>query len=307
VTLRAVVGNDGAETAEAVTLSASFAPALEFVSAFPAQASLGNGKVEWNYSALSNQQMGAVLVTLHVPGDYADSSTQVDWEIGHPSESFAQDNTARSTISFSKTMEATPALKTPTAVKISTEEQTLKVVGTVDDAEVGMIECATYNACREAQEANFLLPGYGAGSVEASYDGGKYALKRAFLYFDLSEVPAGATILEASLHVYSGEGPAGNTTIHVVRTTAARPPVPEDYSKVIFNSGGSALFKASGWITIPIAPKAISWFQPGQLSRLALVNELDLLNLTPTGRNYSSIQFNENGSYQPYLMVKYSR
>jgi hypothetical protein len=187
----------------------------------------------------------------------------------------------------------------------SQEELTLKITDMDDDAEVGVIQCAVYSDCKNAQFSNFLLTGYSTGTIEATFDGSTYGVKRAFLYFDLSEIPAGATIREVNLNIFSGTSQAGNSTVHVVRTNAGHPPTSGDYSKVVLSSGGSVDFINSSWTSFPITTTALSWFQPGQIISLALVNELDLHNTIPGGRNTTTIMFSENATYQPYLIVKY--
>ena len=303
VTLRAVVGNYGGATANAPIVSASFDPAMEVVSAFPSPSSQSAGLVTWSFPDLLSKDVGAVLLDLRLPDQYETTGYDVQWQIQHAQEMYPQDNQATSHISVSQLH----TMFVPLVLKNYKTQYTLKVITSPDDVELGMVACNSWNVCRNSSSGNYLLTGYASGTVEAVWDGSQYGVKRAFLYFDLAALPTDAVIRNISLHIYSGPYQAGNTNVHVVHTQAGMPPTYADFSKIVFSSGGSATFTASSWISIPLNAAAFAWFTPGTLSRLALVNELDLFNTTPTGGNSSSVQLYEDGTRQPYLLITYEK
>jgi hypothetical protein len=188
----------------------------------------------------------------------------------------------------------------------SNPPNTFTVTSQPGDGEVGNIYCAAWDACRNALEGNLPSSIYEAATVAARFEAGTYDVKRVFFTFDTSALPEGATVVSAQLHFYAGPFQNGsNLRLHVVDSSQADPLTNDDFSQVGFISGGFADLTPDTWMQIPLKPAAWSWIVKGGLTKLALMHDLDLNNITPTLANDSVIAMSEDAAHQPYLVVRY--
>jgi hypothetical protein len=184
---------------------------------------------------------------------------------------------------------------------------TLTSTSQAGDGEVGNIYCDTWEACRNAAEGNLAYSTLEGATVAARVEAGKYDVKRVFFYFDTSAMPVGATIVSARLHFYAGPYQNGTTRrVHVVDSFQGVPLISSDFSHIGFISGGFADLVADTWIQIPLNPTGLTWIVKGGVTKIALIHDLDLNNVTPSGGNYSIISMSEASGYQPTLVLKYT-
>jgi fructose 1,6-bisphosphatase len=106
----------------------------------------------------------------------------------------------------------------------------------------------------------------------------RYFVKRIFLYFDTSPIPANALVKSANLNMYAGQFVNAHNTIHVIRSIAGVPLSNDDFAKVQLVSGGSATPQHNSWMNINLNPVALDWIVKGGMTELALVHESDLNN-----------------------------
>lgn len=204
-----------------------------------------------------------------------------------------------------------PPASTPTPTPTSTPTPLVQVRNAAalpSDAEIGNLNCSSWPDCRAAVEGNYLVIGYPLATVGSYLLPEGYDIKRVFLYFDTSFIPPNATITQATLNFYADQFLDGNTTVHVVQSTASHPdPRPSDYSRLTLISGGSVNAQANTWMAIPLAPSALSWITKGGITKLALVHDADVRNITPTTTGgWISVSLYEYTERRPYLTVSYT-
>ena len=184
---------------------------------------------------------------------------------------------------------------------------TMAAISNVADGEVLNIYCTNWDTCRNAPSSNETWDGPAStvGSTFASgYD---YIIQRIFYFFDTTTIPVGAQITKATLYVYVSQWYNGNDTVHVVRSTADIPLDTDDFSKFENVSGGSTNPSSTySWMSIELDEDALEWIAKGETTKLALIHDYDLNNITPVGRNDVLVAMSEDSEYRPYLEVTYS-
>ena len=180
------------------------------------------------------------------------------------------------------------------------------VVSLEEDGEVGRLYCQDWWSCRAATSGNLAWSDLTYGSVSASYGPDNYAVKRTFLRFDTSAIPAGADVQSATLYVYSGASQAGSTGVHVVDASQGDDLATDDFNKVSFQSGGWAYFPADAWVVMPLNDVGKTWIAGGGTTELALLHELDLANAPPVRENAVSVAMSESGGLRPFLRLTYT-
>ena len=174
-----------------------------------------------------------------------------------------------------------------------------------EDGEVGRTGCEDWDSCRNASYGSFAWSGYAWGSTTADSVDGGYAVKRTFLRFDTSALPAGARIRSAVLHVYSGQFQTSGTRVHVVNASQGESLSADDFDAVAFRSGGSVQFQPREWMKIQLNDLGTTWLAPGQITELALMHDLDLTGTAPTEGNGATMALHESGALKPYLTIDY--
>ena len=120
-------------------------------------------------------------------------------------------------------------------------------------------------------------------------------------------MPIDAQVLQATLHIYAGAFQNGDTTFHVVKSTADLPLSNADFGDLLFTSGGSATSSSPNeWLEIELSSAALDWIEAGGTTRLALVHDFDLHDVQPTVANDLLVGLAEHSSSPPYLEIKYS-
>ena len=182
---------------------------------------------------------------------------------------------------------------------------TLTVQGNLADGEVLNRFCKNdWSTCRNASSGNAQWEGLNVHTVGAGFDSKGYTIERAFFFFDTSSIPKKAQITGATLSIYVGQYQHGTTTMDVVRSMANMPLSQADYSRIEFVSGGSGTPNSpNSWLNITLSLKALNWIVKGGMTKLALINELDLNNAPPTGANDSLIAAAEDTDHRPYLVI----
>ena len=206
---------------------------------------------------------------------------------------------------------ATTVPSNPTA--ITTQKQTMPSVITstylaiAADAEVILTHCTQqWQICRNLTTSDSMWTGLQVGTAGASFDKDHYTIQRLLLYFDTTAIPENSIITGAVLHIHIDQYLNGNTTIHVVQSTAQLSPSTVDFGHVGDLSGGSIKPTSRNvWMEIVLNASAFSWIVPSGTTRLALTNDLDLMKVAPTATNDVLISLFESGQYAPYLDVTY--
>jgi hypothetical protein len=178
------------------------------------------------------------------------------------------------------------------------------------DVEIGNINCISWSMCHDTTYANFLLTGYAQATVAASKDSGigPYTLKRVFLFFDTSQIPANATITNVELVVYIGAYVHGSGIIYAVNSTAPIPVANGNFGNATFSGAALGFTPAANtWADIQFSETARSWVTRAGMSRFALVQEADLFNNAPSTVVDALISLAEDGGHAPYLVVTYTQ
>lgn len=162
------------------------------------------------------------------------------------------------------------------------------------------------------------------GTAQASGDPvGVYAsvivsrsLSRTFLPFDTSSIPAGSTIVSATIQFNVTQIVSSNSTLHIVQSTQADPTslVNNDFDNIpnssgSLTSGGSVAVSATGSQTITLNATGLGWIVPGGYTKFALVEDHDVTNTDPSPNDYRfNVNTSENGTAgnRPTLTVIYA-
>ncbi len=144
----------------------------------------------------------------------------------------------------------------------------------------------------------------------------EFAILRAFLYFDTSDIPPEATIISARLALYPEdvfEAEAGYATLHAVEGVQAVPLELEDFGRHLDKvvSGGSIAF--ADWVPdsyneIELNATALSWINKGGLTKFCLRVAADKDDTPPTLDGDNGVVFcsAETGpDFCPKLIVTY--
>ncbi len=162
-----------------------------------------------------------------------------------------------------------------------------------------------WETCRSVANANWQ--DLEVSSIGGSFGSDGYLIERTFLFFDTREIPSSANIESATLFVYAGQWLNGDTTIHAVLSNANTPISTSSYNKFLSESGGSvALSTPFDWANITLNQNALNWITPNGVTKLALIHENDLYNITPSEQNEVLIATGEDSINRPYLMITYT-
>jgi hypothetical protein len=179
---------------------------------------------------------------------------------------------------------------------------TVTTYSQMTDGEMGKDGCISWDACRNGEIGTLGYDSEPYGTVGASRDSAGYQVKRLFLFFDTSAIPSDAIIQNAVLHLYAYTYQAGIVTLHVVPATANSPLIYNtDFGQIEFVSGGSATPQPDNWVDISLQPSAFSWIG-GDITKLALIHDLDLNNSTPVQENWLTVALAEQSQQRPYLV-----
>jgi hypothetical protein len=176
---------------------------------------------------------------------------------------------------------------------------------------VVIFHCSEYDSANVVKNGknsagNNRWEGLHVSTVGAGHNSGGYTIERAFLYFDTTAIPANAVITDAKLMLYTGQCQNGSTTIHLVHSTAGNTLSAADYGKIEFQSGGSLLSPIPlSWATINFNPTARTWIAKDGTTKLALIHNNDLSNITPTAANDVLVATAEDTTHEPYLVLTY--
>jgi hypothetical protein len=161
-----------------------------------------------------------------------------------------------------------------------------------------------WETCRSVANANWQ--DLEVASIGGSFGSDGYLIERTFLFFDTSAIPSSATIQSATLYIYAGQWLNGNTTIHVVRSTANTPLTTGSYKKFSNESGGSvSLATPFDWANINLDGNALNWIVPNGITTLALIHDNDLYDNVPSEQNEVVIAAGEDSINRPYLIITY--
>lgn len=187
--------------------------------------------------------------------------------------------------------------------------QTVQIYADTADGEEINQYCTNWGECRNASRGTDMFQ-FTKGSVSSAFAPnspyGPYSVKRVFQFFDTTSIPTEAQITDATLNFYFEDVQIGNKTIHVVPSTANIPLRLRDFSEVQFVSGGSATSSANSWAAITLNQNAIGWINKDGITKLALIHEYDLNDITPTDINGVTVAMAENQTNRPYLEISYS-
>jgi len=176
------------------------------------------------------------------------------------------------------------------------------------DVEAILTKCTEqWQSCWSMSYSDATWTGLQVGTVGATYFGNHFTIQRLLLYFDTKSIPENATISHVVLHLHIGNYLNGDPTFDVVQSTAQLSPTIADFSHT-GNISGGIIKPAHGnmWLEITLTDSSLGWIMPGGTTRLALRNDLDLRNISPTKPNDALISLYESGQYAPYLDVTYS-
>jgi len=127
---------------------------------------------------------------------------------------------------------------------------TVTIYSQAEDGELLRINCSDWNACRNASSSTYAWSIYPWGTVESGFYNSSYHVKRIFFFFDTSTIPTNAHIDSVVLNVYAGQYQSGNTTVHVVRSTANIPLSTAEFTHFQYLSGGSSTPSPNSWMSI---------------------------------------------------------
>jgi len=187
--------------------------------------------------------------------------------------------------------------------------QTLRVYSGLGDGEIGNVNCTEWDACRNASFGNLAFSGYANATVESNYytETETYSIKRLFFSFDTSAIPADAVIQSAVLNIYAGPYQSGSDRrVHVAQSTQASTLTYSNFALASFTSGGFVDLTPDTWLQIPLNATGQTWVVKGDVTRLALIHNLDLENITPTEENNALFSMAEDSAHQPYLTITYT-
>jgi hypothetical protein len=185
---------------------------------------------------------------------------------------------------------------------------TMTAISNIADGEVMNRNCTNWETCRNAQSSNTSLQGLVVGTVGASLTSEyAYVVQRTFYFFDTTTIPIGAEITEATLYLYVSDWKNGNNIVHVVRSTADTPLDTDDFSEFENVSGGSTNPSSTySWMSIDLDEAALNWIVGGDTTKLALIHDYDLNNITPVARNDLLVAMSEDSENRPYLEFTYA-
>lgn len=145
---------------------------------------------------------------------------------------------------------------------------------------------------------------------------GIYSVSRAFLYFDTSNIPAGAIITEATVSLRVQYDNSDEDFYVVIQGKPLYPEYPvTDYSFYQANYGSannlgsntSFLADVEGWFNIPLNTAGKTYIDQAGVTRFALRSSNDIAKIAPIGWEELEFYSYEAGDgYRPTLTVTYS-
>ena len=148
-----------------------------------------------------------------------------------------------------------------------------------------------------------------------------YHINRGFVYFDTSEIPAGATINSAQLYLWGISYAVDTDFLITVQTdnTTVHPLDPmqaQDYNKSLYSGDGGSFnttgFVVDGWNALTLNADGRSWINVTGITKFALRSNRDIAGTSPTGPGDSneSVQvgsFETGGTYYaPRLVIQFT-
>ncbi len=197
--------------------------------------------------------------------------------------------------------------ETPSTPKNPAPENNKELSTTIytelNDVEIGNTECDNWIECWNSGYGNYLVNDFSDGTVSADLLSSKYTIRRIFIPFDTSSIPPEAVIKKVTLHFHASEYQSGNSTIHIVHSTAHNPITNSDFGNKEDLSGGFASPSPSTWSTIQFSQEALSWINKGGISEFYLIHEYDLNNNQPKEGNSITVSMAENSQFRAYIEI----
>lgn len=185
---------------------------------------------------------------------------------------------------------------------------TINAPAQTGDGEVISICSVDWAACRDSAAGNAAWTTYDSATLGASrYPDGHYEIKRVFLRFDTSALPANALITGAVLRIHAGQFlEGGDRRLHVTQGMQMEPLSGGDFSRVGFQTGGFGDVQPNTWLEIPLSQPALNWITRGGITRLAVLHELDWSDSAPSTHNTLLVDMAESPN-PPLLTVHYQQ
>jgi hypothetical protein len=167
---------------------------------------------------------------------------------------------------------------------------------------------ATYATARNATTGTVDNNG-SIVSLQTSFSGGTYFIRRVFLPIDTTSIPGSATIDSATLYfkISNFQGNADTSSVNLVQSTqtSVSSLATGDYDNIGASSGGSVSMSFSNNTThsITLNSTGLGFINPGGNTLIALRSSLDLNSSTPTGLNQSTLT---TTSTDHYLQIQYT-
>ncbi|GAH69545.1 unnamed protein product, partial [marine sediment metagenome] len=133
-------------------------------------------------------------------------------------------------------------------------------------------------------------------SLGQQEDGGTYAISKAYIYFDTSDIPDKATIIDAILSIAIADNYSINFNIVIQDgqpTYPHNPLIYSDYNHIRYsNNGGQiAAVAAEGppiYSNIPLTVNGRNWINKGEMTKFCLRSSKDIASTIPSvGENNS--------------------
>lgn len=141
------------------------------------------------------------------------------------------------------------------------------------------------------------------------------SLSRIFIPFDTSAIPAGSTIVSASLQFNLTQILSSNSTLHVVQSTEVDGSslVGNDFDNIpnssgALTTGGSVSITTTGSKSITLNATALGWITAGGTTKLAIVEDHDVTNTDPSPSDFRfAVNMSENATpaNRPTLTITY--
>ena len=188
----------------------------------------------------------------------------------------------------------------------TTITSTYKVYGSPSDAKIAANN-AVWATVRGAATGTLYQD---SDSLRASARlGAVYYIHRSFLFFDTAFLPDDATITAVVMTIYrTGASAPGTVDYHAVSSTASVPVVAADYNNQGATSYGSVAVDAQTSYNITFNATGRAAINKTGITKIALIDEDDLDNNTPTVNLYRDIGSSEYAllANDPYLTITFT-
>lgn len=172
----------------------------------------------------------------------------------------------------------------------------------------------TYSPTRDAPSGivSTSVTGFRIGQILTS----KYYVFRSFVFFDTSNLPDDATIINATLSFYKLSDSSTDNDFDVVvqdgqPTYPSEPLVVTDYNYTYYSDNGGSFNTrtfSAGYNDITLDENAReNWIRKDNTTKLCLRSSHDIDNIAPTGSEYIWVYSSEKGSgFQPRLTITWT-